>query len=80
MVPVYLRLKLNRLQSNSVVTRELIPLFYVELANQHSLQSVQPPLLHGLQYSILRLKKILTGLFLFLIFIFTHLHTPQYFF
>jgi len=50
---LYLRLKLDCLQSNSVVTRELIPLFYVELANQHSLQSIQPPLLHDLQYSIL---------------------------
>jgi len=49
----YLRLKLDRLESNSVVTRELIPLFYVESANQHSLQSVQSPLLHGLQYCIL---------------------------
>jgi len=55
---LYLRLKLNRLQSNSVVTRELIPLFYVELANQHSIQSVQPPLLCGLQYSILWLKNV----------------------
>jgi len=54
---LYLRLKLDRLQRNSVVTRELIPLFYVELANQHSLQSIQPPLLRGLQYSIVRLKK-----------------------
>jgi len=44
-------------RSDSIVTRELIPLFYVELANQHSLQSVQPPLLRGLQYSILQLKK-----------------------
>jgi len=40
----YLRLKLNRLDSNSIVTIELIPLFYVESANQHSLQSIQPPL------------------------------------
>jgi len=42
----YLRLKLNRLESDSIVTRELIPLFYVESANQHllqSLQSIQPP-------------------------------------
>ena len=46
----YLRLKLDRLESNSIFTRELIPLFYVESANQHSLQSVQPPLLCGLQY------------------------------
>jgi len=58
---LYLRLKLDYLQSNSVVTRELIPLFYVELPNQHSLQSIQSPLLCGLQYSILWLKKILTG-------------------
>jgi len=50
---LYLRLKLNRLKSNSVVTRELIPLFYVESANQHSLQSIKPPLLHSLQCSIL---------------------------
>jgi len=55
---LYLRLKLDHFQSNSIVTRELIPLFYVELANQHS---VQPPLLRGLQCSILRLKKILVG-------------------
>jgi len=54
----YLKLKLNHLKSNSVVTRELIPLFYVESANQHSLQSVQPPLLHGFQYST---KNILTS-------------------
>jgi len=33
----YLRLKLYHLESNSIVTRELIPLFYVESANQHSL-------------------------------------------
>jgi len=58
---LYLRLKLDRLESNSVVTTELIPLFYVESANQYSLQSVQPPLLRGLQYSILQVKKILTG-------------------
>jgi len=54
---LYLRLKHDRLKSNSVVTRELIPLFYAESANQHSLQSIQPPLLRGLQYSILRLTK-----------------------
>jgi len=41
---LYLRLKLSHLESNLVVTIELIPLFYVESANQHSLQSVQPPL------------------------------------
>jgi len=29
----YLRLKLNRLESNSIVTTELMPLFYVEPAN-----------------------------------------------
>jgi len=57
----YLRLKFNCLDSNSIVTKEIIPLFYVESANQYSLQSVQPPLLHGLQYFILRLKKILTS-------------------
>jgi len=57
----YLRLKLDRLDSNSIVTIELISLFYVESANQHSLQSVQSPLKRGLQYFILRLKKILTG-------------------
>jgi len=44
----YLRLKLNHLDSNSIVTREIIPLFSVESANQHSLQSVQPPLLRSL--------------------------------
>jgi len=49
----YLRLKLDRLESDSIVTRELIPLFYVESANYHSLQSIRPPLLHSLQYSIL---------------------------
>jgi len=53
----YLRLKLDRLESNSVVTRELTPLFSIELANQHSLQSVQPPLLCGLQYSNPQLRK-----------------------
>jgi len=36
----YLRLKFNCLDSNSIVTREILPLFYVESANQHSLQSV----------------------------------------
>jgi len=40
----YLRLKLDHLNSNSIVTRELIALFYVESANQNSLQSIQPPL------------------------------------
>jgi len=39
----YLRLKLDRLDSHSIVTKEIIPLFYVESANQHSLQSVRPP-------------------------------------
>jgi len=53
----YLRLKCDRLESNSIVTFELILLFYVESANQHPLQSVQPTLLRGLQYSILRFKK-----------------------
>jgi len=53
----YLRLKLDHLESNSIVTRELITLFYVELANQHLLQSIQPPLLRSLQYSNLPLKK-----------------------
>jgi len=53
----YLRLKPDRLKSNSIVTRELIPMFYVESASQHSLQSVQPHLLHCLQHSILWLKK-----------------------
>jgi len=48
-----LRLKLDRLKSNSIVTRELMPLFYVESANKHSLQS----LLCSLQYSILQQKK-----------------------
>jgi len=62
MAPVSLvRLKVDHLESNSIVTRELIPLFYVESANQHILQSVQSPLLRGLLYFILRLKKILTG-------------------
>jgi len=36
----YLRLKFDCLKSNSIVTRELIPLLYVKSANQHSLQSV----------------------------------------
>jgi len=55
MVPVslYISLKLDRLKSDLIVTRELIPLFNVESANQYSLQSVQSPLLRGLQYSIL---------------------------
>jgi len=53
----YLRLKLDRLEHNYVVTRELIPLFYVESAHQHSLQSVQLPLLRGLHYTIFQLKK-----------------------
>jgi len=54
---LYLRLKLDHLKSNSVVIKEVIPLFYVESANQHTLQSIKPPLLHGFQYSILRVKK-----------------------
>jgi len=53
----YLRQKLDRLDSNSIVAREIIVLFYVESANEHSLQSVQPPLLHGLQYFILQLSQ-----------------------
>jgi len=73
---LYLRLKLNRLESNSVVTRELITLFYVESANQHLLQSIKPPLLHGLQYSILQVKKNLDRLSFF-IFIFLFSHTPS---
>jgi len=56
----YLRLKLDRLESKPIVTRELIPLFYVELTNQHSLKFIQPPLLCSLFYSNLWLKKILT--------------------
>ena len=43
-----LRLKLSRFKSNSIVTRELIPLFHVESANQNPLQSVQPRFLRGL--------------------------------
>jgi len=72
----FLRLKLDCLENNSIVTRELIPLFYVESVNQHSLQSVQPLLLHGLQYSILWLKKILTSCPFF---IFCNLCMPWYF-
>jgi len=49
----YLRLKLDYLDSNSIVATEIIPLFYVESANQHSLQSIQPTLLRGLHYFIL---------------------------
>jgi len=70
---LYLRLKLDHLQSNSVVTRELIPLFDGELANQHLLQSIQPPSLHCLQYSILQLEKNLDWSSFFY-FIFTHPH------
>jgi len=75
---LYLRLKLDHLESNSVVTRELtfVPLFYVESANQHSLQSVQPPLLHSLKILYPSAKKVLTGCCFF---IFAHLHMPQYF-
>jgi len=73
---LYLRLKLGHLESNLVVTRELISLFYVESANHYSLQSVQPPLLRDLQYSILQLKKILTGCHFFY---FRNLRAPWYF-
>jgi len=69
----YLRLKVDRLKSNSIVTRELIPLFYVESANQHSLQSIQPPLLCGFQYSILWLKKSRPVVVFFTFVTFTHL-------
>jgi len=72
----YLRLKLDRLDSNSIITREIIPLCYIKSSNQHSLQSVQPPLLRGLQYFILWLKKILTGHHFFSYFY--NLRTPQY--
>jgi len=59
MVPVSLsEAELDCLESNLVATKELIPLFYVESASQHSLQSVQPALLCGLHYSILRLKNL----------------------
>jgi len=75
----FLRLKLDRLDSNSIVTRELITLFYVESANQHSLQSVQPPLLHSLQYSILRLKKSWPVIVVFIFLFFCNLHAPWYF-
>jgi len=71
----YLRLKLDRLDSNSIVTREIIPLFYAESANQHSLQSIQSPLLRSLQYFILWLKKILTDR---VFFYFHNLCMPQY--
>jgi len=73
----YLRLKLDHLDSNSIVTTELIALFYAKSANQHSLQSVQPPLWRSLQYFILRLKKILTGCFFY--FYFRNLRAPWYF-
>jgi len=53
----YLRLKLDCLESDSIVTRELKSLFYVESAKQNSLQSIQPPLLCCLQYSVVRFKK-----------------------
>jgi len=72
----YLRLKLNCLESDSIVTKELIPLFYVESANQHSLQSIQPPLLCGLQYFIVQLKKILSG-HRFFNFYFHNLRAPR---
>jgi len=72
----YLRLKLNCLDNNSIVTGEIIPLFYVESANQHSLQSVQPPLLCGLQYFILWLKKTWPVM---VFFYFCNLHMPRYF-
>jgi len=42
---LHLRLKLNHLERNSIVTRELIPLLYVESANQNQLQSVKSLLL-----------------------------------
>jgi len=43
----YIRLKLDCLESNLIITKELMPLFYLESANQHLLQSIQPPLLRG---------------------------------
>jgi len=56
-----LKLKLGYFESYWIVTRELIPLFYVESANQNPLQSVWLLLLRSLQYSILQLKKAVTG-------------------
>jgi len=75
----HLRLKLGCFESNLSITRLLIPLFYVESANQNPLQSIQPPLLHVLQYSILQLKKILTGRCFYFFFIFAHPCTSVFF-
>jgi len=75
MLPVsHLRLKLDHLKSYSIVTRKLV-LFYAESANQNSLQLLQPPLLRGLQYSILWLKK---SWLVATYFYFCKLRTPQY--
>jgi len=73
----YLRLKLDCLENNSIVARELIPLFYVESTNQHSIQFIQSPLLCGLQYSILQLKKILSGRLVLFYFYFRNLCVPR---
>jgi len=37
----HLRLKLGCFENNLIVTRELLPLFYIESANQNPLQSIQ---------------------------------------
>jgi len=77
----HLRLKLGCFESNLIVTRELVPLFYVESTNQNPLQSIQPPLLCSLQYSILQLKKSWpVVIFNFNFFLFCTPHMPQYFF
>jgi len=73
----YLRLKLDCLESKLIVTRELVSLFYVELANKHSLQSVQPALLCSLLYSNLQWKNLDWSLLFY--FYFHNLCVPWYF-
>jgi len=51
---LFLRLKLDHLDSNSIVTRELRNTFVLcRISKPTSLQSILPPLLCGPQYSIL---------------------------
>jgi len=63
MAPV--SLSIDRLESNTIVTSKLLPLFYVESTNQHSLKFIQPPLLRCLQNSILRLKNFYQSLYFY---------------
>jgi len=76
----YLRLKLNCLESKSVVTRELCNIFVLcRIIKPAFITICSTTLLCGLQYSILWLKKSLLVVILFFYFFTFTTFTPRYF-